>query len=108
MSEVDKASVIEDPDAPKHVAPAPLDHENRPTVPDYVDKVKIKGWGERVQYDYEAFDRQKGISGSEFASNARRYEWSGEFGDVAPAIPELEAQLFGSDWINRPGEKLEE
>jgi len=32
-----------------------------------------------------------------WAANATVYEWQDEYGDVGPAHPELERQLFGSD-----------
>ena len=38
-----------------------------------------------------------------WASNAAKYEWSEEYGDIGPAFEELEAQLFRSDLTNRVG-----
>ncbi|KAL9114243.1 MAG: hypothetical protein Q9227_001665 [Pyrenula ochraceoflavens] len=37
-------------------------------------------------------------------STATRYEWSDEFGDVVPRVPELEAELFHSAFLTRQGE----
>ena len=39
----------------------------------------------------------------EWGATAQRYEWNDEYGDVAPAIPELERQLFQNDTITRAG-----
>ena len=38
-----------------------------------------------------------------WASNAAKYEWSEEYGDIGPAFEELEKQLFRSDLTNRVG-----
>lgn len=38
-----------------------------------------------------------------WASNAKKYEWSDEFGDVGPVFRDLELQLFHSEHINRTG-----
>ena len=42
-----------------------------------------------------------------WASNAVKYEWNDEYGDVGPAHPELERQLFQDRYQNRAGEKLD-
>lgn len=41
-----------------------------------------------------------------WASNAVKYEWDDEYGEVGPAHPELEKQLFRDRYINRAGTKL--
>ena len=41
-----------------------------------------------------------------WASNAVKYEWNDEFGDVGPPHPELEKQLFRDRYINRAGAKM--
>lgn len=41
-----------------------------------------------------------------WASNAKKYEWRDEFGDVGPAIPELERQLFDDQFGQRVGENF--
>lgn len=38
-----------------------------------------------------------------WASNAKKYEWSDEFGDVGPVFRDLELQLFHGEHINRTG-----
>lgn len=38
-----------------------------------------------------------------WASNAKKYEWSDEYGDVGPIFRDLELQLFHSEHINRTG-----
>ena len=84
-----------------------------------------KGWVVPVNYDYQAYNatleeriaaQAKAAEGGDFAengvtaqeapawaSNAEKYEWNDEFGDVGPAFPALEAQLFKNDLINRVG-----
>lgn len=38
-----------------------------------------------------------------WASNAKKYEWSDQFGDVGPVFRDLELQLFHDEHINRTG-----
>jgi ATP-dependent RNA helicase DDX3X len=38
-----------------------------------------------------------GLQQGDWSSNAAVYEWNDEYGEVGPAFPELEKQLFGSD-----------
>ncbi|EME87037.1 uncharacterized protein MYCFIDRAFT_116498, partial [Pseudocercospora fijiensis CIRAD86] len=60
------------------------------------------GWTETVAFDYDAFQRSGGNDGNWLGQGAV-YEWSGEYGDVAPQVPELEAILFGSEFKLREG-----
>jgi ATP-dependent RNA helicase DDX3X len=68
---------------------------------------QLAGWVPPQAYDYATYNRtsdelrkesSEGIS-REWASNSTRYEWSDEYGDVGPAIPELELELFSSDRV---------
>jgi hypothetical protein len=43
-----------------------------------------------------------------WASGAVKYEWQEEFGDIGPAHPELEAQLYRDQFINRSGIQFEQ
>lgn len=43
-----------------------------------------------------------------FMANAARYVWSDEYGDVGPAIPELEANLFNAASKLQQGQRLQE
>lgn len=36
-------------------------------------------------------------SGESWAGNAPIYEWKGEYGDVGPRFPDIEAMLFGNE-----------
>lgn len=54
--------------------------------------------------DGEATEQTKDIPS--WASNAMKYEWSDEYGDVGPAHPELERQLFKNELLNRTGLKF--
>lgn len=40
------------------------------------------------------------------AHNAARYEWSDEYGDIGPRVPELEEQLFNKKGISSAGDAL--
>lgn len=93
-------------DKPVFVGPAPADHVNRATDPELVAKIRAKGWGVPVEYDYKSLNIAN-RNERRFFADATRYEWKDEYGDVGPAIPELEEQLFRSDFINRPGEMFE-
>ena len=41
--------------------------------------------------------------GTTWAAKATRYEWLDDYGTVAPAMPELEEQLFHSEHTTRMG-----
>ncbi|KAK2760494.1 hypothetical protein FQN53_007874 [Emmonsiellopsis sp. PD_33] len=72
-----------------------------------------KGWSEPQQYDYEAYNAPpKPVEGVivgdvEWASNAAKYEWKEEYGDVGPKNEELEQMLFRSEFLNRAGTKFD-
>lgn len=65
------------------------------------------GWVKKEAYNYEAYNKSakelidenaaNGVGDREWASNAAKYEWNDDFGDVGPPFPELEQQLFGSE-----------
>ncbi|KAJ5464263.1 DEAD/DEAH box RNA helicase [Penicillium sp. IBT 31633x] len=65
-----------------------------------------KGWTDRVPYEYAELTNNK--DHRDWAGIAVRYEWKDDYGDVGPAVPELEQQLFHSDLISRAGDKLDE
>lgn len=98
-------------------------------------RARDAGWVERQTYDYAAYTAGANASpnaapnaasdaaahpgtgdGDEateqtkdvpsWASNAMKYEWSDEYGDVGPAHPELERQLFKNELLNRTGLKF--
>ena len=73
------------------------------------------GWVTPADYDYKLYadnkqssirqqpeataDEEAGPTTDQvpvWASDAARYEWKEEFGDVGPTIPRLEKQLFGN------------
>ncbi|CAI7578651.1 unnamed protein product [Penicillium glandicola] len=64
-----------------------------------------KGWTDPVPFEYAELANSK--DHRDWAGVAVRYEWKDEYGDVGPAVPELEEQLFGGDLIARPGAKLD-
>ncbi len=53
----------------------------------------IPGWVDKEVLDYSAMDGRSG--GGAFDGSARVYEYSDEYGDVGPRIPEFEKELFG-------------
>jgi ATP-dependent RNA helicase DDX3X len=70
-------------------------------------------WAKKVDYDYTAYAPTKdGTATIEpanhvpWASSAVKYEWLEEYGEVAPRIPELEAQLFDLEFLHRTGENM--
>ncbi|CAI7566357.1 unnamed protein product [Penicillium crustosum] len=65
-----------------------------------------KGWTEPVPFEYADLANNK--DHRDWAGIAVRYEWKDEYGDVGPAVPELEQQLFRGELIARPGAKLDE
>lgn len=61
------------------------------------------GWDEKVPLNYDSLmpkpaDGDDAVkenqTAPEWYSTAAKYEWSDDYGDVGPSIPELEEQLF--------------
>ncbi|KAI9733417.1 MAG: hypothetical protein M1834_003501 [Cirrosporium novae-zelandiae] len=81
------------------------------------DQAKIaheKGWAEPAVYNYDAYN-DSGPSGAEptkeegfpiWASNAQKYEWDDEYGDVGPRNEDLESQLFRHEFASIQGSRL--
>jgi ATP-dependent RNA helicase DDX3X len=80
------------------------------------------GWAVKKEYDYTSFMKtskeladeaaaqgsgDNGVEVGGWASNAAIYEWNEDFGDVGPAYPDLEKQLFGSETHVRAGIEFE-
>lgn len=65
-----------------------------------------KGWTDPVPFEYAELANSK--DHRDWAGVAVRYEWKDEYGDVGPAVPELEDQLFRGELIARAGAKLDE
>lgn len=72
------------------------------------------GWVEKQAYDYETYNKSSkelfdeglapgGLGAQDWASNAAKYEWDEDYGDVGPAFPDLEKQLFGGEHRMRTG-----
>lgn len=74
-----------------------------------------KGWAEPEKYDYSRYagptgdpaDRSHSFDGTPWASDARKYEWKEEYGEVGPEDEELEKMLYRHDLINRAGVKFD-
>jgi ATP-dependent RNA helicase DDX3X len=74
-------------------------------------KAKEYNWPEKIAYDYSAYQPVKNApvdvgSMPEWASSAVRYEWSDEYGEVGPRIPQLEADLYNLEFLHRAGEAM--
>ncbi len=61
------------------------------------------GWSEPEKYDYESYnagtrEEREAVEAAHevpaWASNAMKYEWQEDYGDVGPEHPELEEMLF--------------
>lgn len=72
-----------------------------------------KGWVEPSNFNYAQYNSSGGASGEatdvpdeEWAHTAVKYEWKEEYGDLGPEIPELEDQLFRSQYLTRMGIKF--
>ena len=65
------------------------------------------GWGERTAFNY---DEDGAKDSHDWASNAARYEWKGEYDEsaIGPRNEELEKMLFDSDLIPRAGNRVSE
>jgi ATP-dependent RNA helicase DDX3X len=75
-----------------------------------------KGWVEPEKYDYSRYagPNEQPTNGGDsplndipWASDARKYEWKEEYGDVGPKDDELEKMLFRGEFLNRVGVKFE-
>ena len=79
---------------------------------------KAGAWVERTGYNYDMYNAstreereamEKEVYTEDiaiWAASAQKYEWKDEYGDVGPAYPELEKQLFNHDFINRQGKAM--
>ena len=81
---------------------------------DAAEKARAHGFVERVPYDYSIYtsgrnDAEGGATSAAPAwlADAAVYEWLDEYGEVGPPIPELEMDLFGSDYRMQSGPKLD-
>ncbi len=79
------------------------------------ERARPVGWVEPVAYNYDVYNAntpeariaiENSVDAAAWASGAEKYEWSDEYGDVGPAIPALEAQLFNSDRVMEDSEGL--
>lgn len=79
-----------------------------------LQKARDAGWVEPLKYDYDTYnaapttkEERAAAEGVQelpaWAANAAKYEWSDEYGDVAPAFKILEDELFNNEHINRTG-----
>ncbi len=89
------------------------------------------GWAAKVGYDYATYSKTTkelseeaqgapepvedeehagavgGILPGQWANNAAVYMWDDDFGDVGPRFPQLEQQLFGSEFHVKSGIQFE-
>ncbi|TKA81621.1 hypothetical protein B0A49_01255 [Cryomyces minteri] len=76
-------------------------------------KAREAGWAPTSAYDYDTYNASTkgdkdglGEVGPAWASTAAKYEWNEEYGDVGPAVPALEAQLFNHEFVMRAGSAI--
>lgn len=82
---------------------------NNPAVTAAVDPVadeeraRSHGWTEKSAINYESY-QPSARDDAHWLANSRVYEWSDEYGDVGPEVPDLEAKLFNGEFIMRLGQ----
>jgi ATP-dependent RNA helicase DDX3X len=66
-------------------------------------------WAEPQAYNYAVATANMGENTENIPwfSNARKYEWKDEYGDVAPRDEELERELFHNTYITSQGDRME-
>lgn len=83
---------------------------------DAKQRVKEANWAEPQKFDYDTYnanpkDKVPVEAGEDdnvplWAANASKYEWSDEYGDVAPRDERLERMLFGDEHQVREGDQF--
>lgn len=69
-------------------------------------RAKEAGWSEKTAFDYGEHDRAR-ADDRDWGGAGKVYEWNPEeYGEVGPAIPELEAILFHGEFQQRKGEHM--
>ncbi len=88
------------------------DKETNVKAGDTAARAREQGWAEPEKYNYMAYnassrEEREALEADQdlpaWASNAAKYEWSDEYGDVGPPHPELERQLFHEGSGTRSG-----
>ncbi|KAJ5124158.1 DEAD/DEAH box RNA helicase [Penicillium bovifimosum] len=102
----DAASAVEGLDTQEHEPTQGVLSGVGPDTDTLIEVARNKGWTERVPYAYADLSNNK--DHRDWASVATRYEWNDDYGEIGPAVPELEKQLFGSDHVGRAGDKIDE
>ena len=79
-------------------------------------RAREHGWVEPEKFDYETYnagtrEEREAVEQTHevpaWASNAMKYEWSDEYGDVGPEHPELEQELFKDQFKMQSGIEFE-
>ena len=60
------------------------------------------GWAPPTEFNYSAYnastkEERAAVGEPAWASNATKYEWNDEYGDIGPPHPELEKMLFSNE-----------
>lgn len=95
--------------------PAVTNGSGPPKDQDAIELSRKSGWSapEPIQYPRDNVADSQPAPGevtnteSEWAHSAEKYEWKDEYGDVGPAITELEEQLFNKDYKPQIGDQLD-
>lgn len=92
------------------------DAKSAPTAEESAIRARLRGWVEPEGYNYATYNASTreereavdaGPDASPWASNAVKYEWKDDYGDVGPADPELEQLLFKAQTFTDAGELFE-
>jgi len=79
--------------------PSPADKDQ------LIQRAQNHGWTQPTAFNYDEFTRTD-ANDADWHGTARVYEWEDGYGDVAPAVPELERVLFGGEFQMRKGEHI--
>ncbi|KAK4495052.1 hypothetical protein PRZ48_013379 [Zasmidium cellare] len=90
-------------DAQQESGPAPAELGKE----ELTKRARDQGWTETTAFDYDAFVRQGG-NNADWYGAGEVYEWSEDYGDVGPEIPELERILFGRELRLEQGEHIDQ
>ena len=80
--------------------------DNKHMNKEAAQKARDHGWAAQQKFDYESYVSRE-ADPSTWASNAQKYEWKDEYGDVGPEHKELEEILFKNQHIVRKGDDFE-
>jgi hypothetical protein len=79
----------------------------KPTREEDMARARAYDFPEQVPFDYATANVSANEAlGLSWFSNAKVYEWNEDYGDVGPADPELEKELFHSQYHSEEGHQM--